>query len=176
MTCRLLSKKVLEFNVPLPILRPGAPSGSREQWKAAGERTFNGKEVYISALKTYAKMAVAEQGWEMNRTDTLYVVAVLNICPIKYLCNRKDKETGVKVKRSVTDMNLVRSKKLAMRKPDIDIYTRLLFKALKGIVFENPNQVVAMTVMRRYNNRDGLDLLVGAATDWKELIHDLRNA
>ena len=73
-------------------------------------------------------------------------------------------------------MNLVRSKKLAMRKPDIDVYTKLLFKALKGIVFESPNQVVAMTVMRRYNNRDGLDLLVGAATDWKELIHDLRNA
>ena len=89
---------------------------------------------------------------------------------------KKSKLVKTPQKNCVVDMELIRSRKLSINKPDVDTYSKIIFKALHGIVFERTSQVVAMTVLRRYNVRDGLDLLVGAASDWKELIHDLRNA
>lgn len=176
MTRRIFSPKVLEFNVPLKVLRQGHPGGSRKEMKAAGESAGTRRDVYINALRTYAKVNAMEQGWEMNSTDAIYIVAVINLCPTKHVWQKKNKLTGQTPRDCVIDMDLVRSRKLAIKKPDVDTYSKILFKALHGVVFERTSQVVAMTIMRRYNTRDGLDLLVGAATDWKELIHDLRNA
>ncbi len=173
---RILSRKVLEFNVPIPVIRQGAPVGSRTRLKKDGERNNIAQDTYINTLRTYAKANIVEQGWEMNGTDPLFIVAVLNICPLKYKLGKKDVITGKKPCISYTDVDCVRSKKLAVNKPDLDRFSKILFKALKGVVFERTSQVVAMTMMRRYNTRDGLDLLVVSSKDWSELIHDLRNA
>lgn len=173
---RIFSPKVLEFNVPLKALRQGRPGGTNKEMLAAGEKERNSKDVYINALKTYAKINVLEQGWEMNGTDAIYIIAVINICPTKHVYCKKSKLVKTPQKNCVVDMGLIRSRKLSINKPDIDTYSKIIFKALHGIVFERTSQVVAMTVLRMYNVRDGLDLLVGAASDWKELIHDLRNA
>lgn len=174
---RIISPKVLEFNVPVPVVRQGVARGSRKQLQESGDHMpKNGSKTYISMLKMYAKMNMVEQGWETNKTDAIYIVAVVNICPQKYTWGRKDPATGRKIRKVVTDMPLVRSKKLAIKKPDVCRISQILQKAFCGVVYERPSQVVATTVVRRYNSREGLDVLIGAPTDWKELVHDLRNA
>ena len=173
---RIFSPKVLELNIPIRLLRAGCISGHKKEGDDGKVATANGHEVHLSVLKTYLKIGVAEQGWEMNSTDTIYITAVLNICPVTYKSGRKDKATGKRPFKTVVDMDKVRKVRMSVCSPSVKAYTSLLLKAMKDIVFEKDNQVVAITVIRRYNTRDGIDLLIGATHDWRELIHDLRNA
>lgn len=132
----------------------------------SGERVAKsfrgGAESYKALIRLSAKAAMAEQGWKMT-DEGVYVVITLYL---GHGVMAKPNEKKLAYSNAVT----------ATRLPTPRRITDVVMQVLRGLVFRRELQVVGLLVVKKYDRDERMDVLVGTAKNFKELVHDLRNA
>lgn len=164
MPYRFFSEKTLEFVIPGRPLQQGAPR-NRVELQKEGLHDTMGEGGYINLIRMVAKAAVVAQKWEIGANEPVYVVVTI------YL----DRHNTTFIKPEIRKM-IKRGTLLPIQRPDVNRISELVIKALKGIVWANNKQLVGLLVTKKYNQEEGVEVLVGNPKTWRELNHDLRNS
>ncbi len=154
MPIRYISKEQLAFAVE------GKPFGRGRSWGHG----VSGEAAYTQMVRLGAKMAMCENKWELTK-DAVYLVIVVYVIPT--VLNRKIEKKKIKPK---CESGLVTGE------PNIRRITDVITKALSGVVYKSPTQIVGLTIVKKFSTEPRVEVLVGKPKNYKELAYDLRNA
>lgn len=101
---------------------------------------------------------VRSSEWTVTPDDLVYIVLTFN------------KKKTKKESQSNPDAEI------GMSSPNMLTATNTILKVFKGKIYLNDKQIVGLTLVRRYSDVNGVDVLVGKPKDWRELRYDLKNA
>lgn len=163
---RIVSPR-MEYTIPGRALTRGA-SKSRGQL-AEGEHDIVAKDGWKARAVFATKMAMLEYGWEYDEDAAYYVVLVIRV------------GLGKLKPRSYRWEQIRHGEILPLRDPSVDRILKLFMDALMGVLWKRKAQVIGTTVFRKYVTKatketEGVEVLIGKPSNWKELNHDLRNA
>lgn len=162
MTRRILSEQTLQFVVPGKPLSSGSPRG-RKKLKEEGLHDRQGANGYRSLISMIAKVAIAEQGWELADSEPCYLLVTIYLGGGAIVVPSRQKP-------------LWEGKVLPTRRPTCSKILQHVMAALKGLAWKEDRQVVGVLIAKKYRKQEGVEVLVGKPKDWRELNHDLRNA
>lgn len=158
---RFQTKQQLAFTVPGKPLCSGM-YGRRP----AAEKKTGGRAAYINMVRLCAKSAIMEQGWEMPKElEAVYIVITIYCLPGRGYQHRGHKHELA-----------LQNKVLAVRNPMLISFNKAIIAALKGILFAQEKQIVAMLTVKKFSADPRVEILVGKPQNLWELSNDLRNA
>lgn len=157
---------IVEFSIACRPIACGRKNSNNHSEEAPNRMV---KEQFINVVKTYAKMACLEQGFQKKSNgEPIYIFVVVRV-GFGALNPRWSKHKEF-IRRAKD------GKELPVREPNTQRIMGYIQKALKGIAYSKDNQVVASCIIKRYEQVEGIEVLIGAPRNLKELYHDVRNA
>lgn len=153
---RFVAPKQLVFAVGGRPLSKGNPMG---------HGVSGGKKEFRQLIRLAAKMAMVAYGWE--KTDkAIYMAITIYLSPC--MAERLHYKPNIE--------KLKNHKVFALKSPNVERIASLIVNSLQGCAYESSKQVIGLTVVKKFAKEPRVEVLLGEPTDFKELVHDLRNA
>ena len=157
---------MVEFSIACRPIACGRKNSNNHSTEEASRMV---KGQFVNMVRAYAKAACLEQGFTLKSNgEPIYIIAVVRV-GFGALNPHWSKHKEF-IKRA-KDGN-----ELPVREPNTQRVMGYIQKALKGIAYSKDNQVVASCIIKRYEQVEGIEVLIGAPRNLKELYHDIRNA
>lgn len=151
----LRTKRRIEFSLPLRLQTNG-----KEQ-KIKGIYAT----LYANIVGMTIRGAALEAGWEKVPKDKgVYMVVTIYTQPTRR--NSVEERTE----------KLENDTRFVIKTPSIPYFADLLVSKMTDVLFERPEQVASLLVVKKFSESERIEVLVGAPESFEGMLYDLRNA